>query len=259
MKAQINKSKDMVIKGVKESKAEEWLLKAHYPLGLNGIRYYLIAGGLVIFLSFYYVILPIIINGETPRATLIAAVVILLTALLLAPNHPVSLFVYFMKKVIEYNDAQKHAEIFMLYDLLINEIEMMSVVRINTYSILRNIKPYFVVLEKPMTLLLSSWSNDQGPQKALDTFSISLSSKEGQALIGVMKNLDDIDKETALHHLRGMHSMFVKTQIETYRRKRKVTTDLLGIPIKATHFVILLNFLMVIVTMVSFIMKTSRM
>lgn len=255
----ISKSREKVIDGSKNSKAEEWLRKAQYPLGLNGFKYYLITGGFIAFLTIYYVILPIMVNGGAGKLTMVAFVVIVLLAFLAAPSNPFSLFVYFMKRVIDFHDAKKHAEVFMLYDLLINEIEMMSVSRINTYNIIRNIKPYFIVLDKPLTILLTSWSNDEGPKAALDKFGAELNSKEAQALIGVIKNLDDLDRKTALGHLRGMHSMFVKSQIENYRRKRKITTDLLSIPIKTTHFIIILNFLVVIVVMVSTILSASRM
>ncbi|WP_274856969.1 hypothetical protein [Bacillus methanolicus] len=259
MRTQLVKVRKKVIDGSQNTKAEEWLKKAQYPFGLNGIRYYLITGSFILFLSIYYVIFPIIVNGRAEKTTLVAAIFIVVLFFLVLPSNPFSLFVYLMKRIVEYHNAKKHAEVFMLYDLLINEIEMMTVNRINTYNILRNIKPYFVVLDKPLTMLLSIWSNDEGPKVALDKFSQELNSKEAQALIGVMKNLDDVDQKTALNHLRGMHNMFVKTQIENYRRKRKITTDLLGIPIKATHFLIILNFLLVVVTMVSFILKSSKM
>lgn len=258
LKNNIVKSREMVIEGSLQTRAEEWLRKAQYPLGLNGLRYYLIIGGFISFLTINYVSLPIIINGEAEKLTMVSVVIILLMALLAAPSNPFSLFVYVMKRVIEYNHAKKHAEIFMLYDLLINEIEMMNVSRINTYNILRNIRSYFFVLDKPFTILLSSWSSDDGPKAALEKFSQELHSKEADALIGVIKNLDDLDRKTALSHLRGMHNLFVRSQIENYRRKRKITTDILGIPIKITHFLIILNFLLVVVTMVSFIINSSK-
>lgn len=253
------KNREKVIEGSKNSKAEEWLKKAHYPLGLNGFKYYLISGGFITFLLLYYIILPILVNGGADKLTMIAFVIIVLVGFLAAPSNPFSLFVYFMKRVIDFNDAKKHAEVFMLYDLLINEIEMMSINRLNTYNIIRNIKPYFLVLDKPLTILLTSWGNDEGPKAALDKFGAELNSKESQALIGVIKNLDDLDRKTALGHLRGMHNMFIKSQIENYRRKRKITTDLLTIPIKTTHFLIILNFLVLIVVMVSTILAASRM
>lgn len=259
MKTSLSKNKEKLVKGSKETAAEEWLRKAHYPLGLNGLKYYIITGSFLLFLTIYYVILPIIVNGGASKLTMVALVIIVILGFLTAPSFPFSLFNYIMKRVIDFHQAKKHAEVFMLYDLLINEIEMMTVSRINTYNILRNIKPYFVVLEKSMTMLLTSWSNDEGPKVALDKFSEELSSKEAEAMIGVIKNLDDMDQATALEHLRGMHSMFVRSQIENYRRKRKITTDLLGMPIKTTHFLIILNFLVVIVTMVSSILSSTRM
>lgn len=258
LKASLTKNKEKIVKGSKETAAEEWLRKAHYPLGLNGLKYYIITGSFLLFLAIYYVILPSIVNGGGGKQTMVALIIIVILGFFMAPSFPFSLFSYIIKRVIEFNNAKKHAEVFMLYDLLINEIEMMTVSRINTYNILRNIKPYFVVLDKAMTMLLASWSNDEGPKIALERFSEELNSKEAEAMIGVIKNLDDMDRMTALEHLRGMHSMFVRSQIENYRRKRKITTDLLGIPIKTTHFIIILNFLVVIVTMVSVILSSTR-
>ncbi|KZE68052.1 hypothetical protein AWM68_17895 [Fictibacillus phosphorivorans] len=258
-RANLSNHRQNFVENTKNSAAEDWLRKAQYPLGLNGVKYYLFLAGFTLFLTIYYVIIPILVNGGVGKLQFISAIAIFLLVAFAIPSNPFSLFVYLMKRVIDFHNAKKHAEVFMLYDLLINEIEMMSVSRINTYNVLRNIKPYFVVLDKPLTLLLSSWSSDEGPAVALDKFANQLQSKESQALIGVIKNLDNVERETALNHLRGMHSMFVKSQIENYRRKKKITTDLLGIPIKATHFLIILNFLVVIVTMVTVIMKNSRM
>lgn len=258
-KHSLNKNIEKVVRDSLQSKAEILLKKANYPLGLNGLRYTIIMGGFIAFLTIYYVILPILMNGRADKMTMVGAVIIVLIALFAAPNNPFSLFVYIMKRIIEYHHAKKHAEVFMLYDLLINEIEMMTISRINTYNIIRNLKPYFTVLDKSLTMLLSSWGSDEGPIIALDRFSQELSSKEADALIGVLKNLDNLDRDTALGHLRGMHNMFVRSQIENYRRKRKISTDILRIPIKATHFIIILNFLILIVTMVSEILQKSRM
>ncbi|MEI2356704.1 hypothetical protein [Mesobacillus zeae] len=258
LKHSMIKSRKKLLEEAQHTKAEEWLKLAHYPLGLNGLRYNLLVGGFIVFLAINYVLFPTMADGAS-KATFFSIFIIGTVAALALPSNPFSLFIYFMKKVIDYQNAKKNAEVFMLYDLLINEIEMMTVSRINTYNVLRNLKPYFVALDKPMTMLLTSWSNDEGPKIALEKFAETLNSKESRALIGVIENLDELDRETALSHLRGMHSMFVRSQIENYRRKRKITTDLLSLPIKTTHFVIILNFLIVIVTMVSVILKSSRM
>lgn len=246
-----------VIEDSKKSKAEEWFKKAQYPLGLNGLKYNIIYWSVLTFLTVYYVILPFIFQGPS-RSHVISLVIIVLVGLVTSTFFPFSLFNYFMKKVIEYQLAKKHAEVFMLYDLVINEIEMMTKNRINTYNMLRNIKPYFSVLDKSLTQLLSTWASDEGPKVGLARFAEELNSKEAEALISVIGNLDNIDRITALEQLRGMSSMFVRSQIENYRRKRKITTDLLGIPIKATHFLIILNFMVVIVFMVMAILNSTQ-
>ncbi|NRD80837.1 hypothetical protein HPT25_26270 [Bacillus sp. BRMEA1] len=254
----LNKNKERLVQNAKLTKAEELLKKAHYPLGLNGMRYYMLFGSFVLFLLFMYVFIPLVEQGGMTKMIMTAIIIILLFVVLFFPLIPFSLFVFIMKKVVDYHQTKKNVEVFMLYDLLINEIEMMSIHRINTYNIVRNILPYFDILQKPLTSLLSAWSSEEGPKAGLDKFAEELGSKESLALIGVMKNLDDLDRNTALEQLKGMHQMFVKAQIENYRRRWKVKTDLLGIPIKTTHFVIILNFLVVIVTMVSIILEASH-
>jgi len=251
-------NKDKFVENASKSKAEEWFKKAQYPLGLNGLRFYLIYWGILIFLILYYVFVPLLFHTAT-KSTMLAMLIITLIGILGTPGFRYSLFTFFMKKVISYHQAKKNAEVFMLYDLLINEIEMMTNRRINTYSVLRDIKPYFTVLDKPLTMLLASWGNDEGPTIALEKFSKELNSKEADALVGVIKNLDNMDRKTVLNQLRGMHNMFIRSQIENYRRRRKITTDLLSLPIKSTHFIIILNLILVIITMVAAILESSNM
>lgn len=255
-KSNLQKNKNSILGLAKDSKAEEWFKQAKYPLGLNGIKYYLILYSVTAFLVLYYIVFPVLLGNMDYLAA--KAGVILLLIVFALPSNPISLFVYIMKRTIDYQTSKLHSEIFMLYDLIINEIEMMTVHRLNTYSILQNIKPFFYLLQKPLTELLSSWTSD-GPSKALEQFSKHLDSKPSEALIGVLQNLDSMKRETALEQLNGMHGTFAKKQVENYRRKRKITTDLLKIPIKATHFIHILNFVLVVVMMVIAILDKSQM
>lgn len=258
LSSSIEKSRVRLMEGTKNSKAENQLRRAQYPLGLNGFRYYLLIGCIYSFLILYYVIVPMILEGTITQAIYISGIVILLLILLSLPSFPFSIFNFVMKRVVNFQQAKVHSEVFMLYDLLINEIEMMTVNRINTYNVLRSMKTYFFYLEQPLTRLLSTWTSDLGSDTALDNFLLEIDSKESAALIGVIKNLDGMDRQTALQQLRGMHQMFVKNQIENYRRKTKITNDVLNIPVKATHFIIILNFLVLVVTMVTIILQQTR-
>mgnify|MGYP001203885029 FL=1 len=251
----LQESQKIIVEQSKKSKAEEWFEKADYPLGLNGLKYNFTYWGILAFLGCYYMIFPMLF-GDKP--SIVAAFAILLFAFLASPSFPYSLFCYIMRKYLEYLQAKKNAEVFMLYDLLINEIEMMVSTRINTYNILRDIKPYFDVLDKSLARLLSSWGSDEGPAVALERFQEELNSKEAEALIGVIKNLDNMSRETALQQLKGMQSMFTRSQIENFRIRRKLTTDLASLPVKATHFIIILNFVMVIVMMVVVILQNAN-
>lgn len=241
-----------------QSKAEILLKQANYPLGLTGLRYYLIVISIILILVFYYILVPLVLGGTITKNIIIAFILIVLLVVLLLPHNPYSLFVFTVNKVINYIQAKRNAEIFMLYDLLINEIEMMNTNRINSYNIIRNLKPYFNYIQGPLSSLFATWSSDEGPIVALDNFSKEIGTKEVEALVSVIKTLDNVDHTTALLSLRGMHNMFIKGQIENYRRRRKLTTDLMSLPIKITHFIIILNFLMVVITMVTIVLNASN-
>ncbi|MFC0273783.1 hypothetical protein ACFFIX_20560 [Metabacillus herbersteinensis] len=248
------KNKAKLADNASKSSTEDWLKKADYPLGLNGLKYHTIFFSIIFLLICNYVIVPLVFNGSS---SIWAMLGVILVFILFHPSLP-TLFVYLMKRVIDYKQAKKNAEIFMFYDLLINELEMMSVTRINAYNIIRNMRPYFDVIHSSISKLLTRWNNDDGPKVALDKFASEIGSKEAKALVSVMKTLDEVDRETAIESLKGMNNMFVRSQIENYRRRWKITTDLASIPIRTTHFLIILNFLVVIVVMVSYIMDNTR-
>ena len=146
----------------------------------------------------------------------------------------------------------------MLYDLVINELEAMDVTRVNTYNLIRNLKPYFEYINGSLSQLLARWTDDGGPREALERFGEDIGTKEAKSLAATLKTLDENERLTVLSALRGMNNMFVRSQIENYRRRRKVMTDLGSLPIRITHFLILLNFIAVVVYMVMVIMQNAR-
>ncbi len=255
VKSSLQENKKKIVEKAEGTGAESLLKKAGYPIGLNGVKYYAIFIGLTVFLAVYYLVFPSL-NGEP--ISIWKTVVLIGVYLLLLPSFPYSLFKFIVTRVIDYKQAKKNSEIFMLYDLLINEIEMMKNTRINTYNLLRNMRPLLDVLNSPMSRLLSTWSNDEGPGVALDRFAEDIGTKEAKSLVSVLRTLDENSRDTALEALRGMNNMFARSQIENYRRRRKVVTDISSLPIKVTHFLILFNVLVVIVTMVSYYMNGAN-
>lgn len=251
----VRENKERIAKNVEKSANESWFKKAGFPLGLNNLRYLVTLVSVVFMLLGNYVFMPLVLLGEFK---LVELGVILLGAFIFYPGNPFSIFVFVMKRVIDYRNAKKNGEVFMLYDLLINELEMMRTTRINAYNLLRDMLPYFQVIKPNVAKVLSVWSSDEGPDKALDMFGEEMDTREARSLVSVMKTLDKVDRETAIESLQGMHSMFARSQIENYRRRRKVTTDLMGIPIKITHFLIILNFIFVVVAMVMGVISGNR-
>lgn len=250
----IRNSKRKIAESANSSKTEEWMKKANHPGGISALVYNTSFYLLIIFLILYYIAYPILIGNSVSIFAILAIVGVYL---LLLPNFPYSLFVYVIKRIIDYQESKKNGEIFMLYDFLINELESMKNNRINTYNVLRSIKPYFNVLESPLNKLLTNWSNDQGPKVALDHFAEEVGTKEAHSLVNIIKTLDEVEVDVALDSLRGMNTMFIRSQIENYRRRRKVTTDLASIPIKVTHYIILLNVLAVVIAMVTIFLKAN--
>lgn len=255
VKEKISENKTKLVDKADKSPAEELLSKAEHPLGITGVKYYVVFISLMSLLVINYIIFPYLLGD---RETIWTLLLLIAVYFLLLPSFPYSLFRYVVNKVIDYKQAKKNSEIFMLYDLIINEVEMMESSRINTYNLLRNLKPYFEFINGSLTKLLSRWTDDEGPNEALEGFAEDIGSKEAKSLISVLKTLDENDKDTALSSLRGMNNMFVRSQIENYRRRRKVITDLGSLPIRITHFLILLNFVAVVVYMVMIIMEGAR-
>ncbi|MDO6657426.1 hypothetical protein [Anaerobacillus sp. 1_MG-2023] len=253
IKQSMRSNREKVIQSVNQSSLEERLKIADYPLGFNAFRYYILFGLILSFLIVNYIIVPIILNG---KYELFGALMVTGIFVILQPWRPL-LIGFILKRLAEYKQTKRNAEVFMLYDLLINELDMMEHSRINAYSILRNIQPYFEMISTPFNKLLTGWSTDEGPSRALETFAKELGTKEARTLVSVLKTLDEVERETALQSLRGMNNMFARNQIENYRRRRKVTTDFASMPIKITHFLIVLNFLVVIIVMVNLIMGKS--
>ncbi|WP_163537296.1 hypothetical protein [Gracilibacillus sp. YIM 98692] len=230
----------------KASKTEHRLKLAGYPLGLNAIRYLSIYYGLFLFLVLQYVALPIVQTGSFNRWI---ALFIIISAIVLHPKVPKLLFHQMTKRLIDYQKAKKNAEIFLLYDLVTIELETMKNHRVNTYNMLQDLKSSFRIIDHDLNELLSDWNIKKGPTAALTQFADNIGTKEVRSLVGVLKTLDQSDVQTALESLLSMRDMFVRSQIENYRRRRKVVTDLTSIPIKITHFIILLNVIIIAVVM----------
>ncbi|WP_161625312.1 hypothetical protein [Pontibacillus halophilus] len=240
---------------MKQSKAESWLKAAGYPLMLNGARYHVIYFIVSFLLIVNYILAPILTRSDLGIITiaLVAGAI-----LFLLPSFQWSAFVYVMKRIVDYREAKRNAEVFMLYDLVINELEMMSSSRTNTFNLLKKLMPYFDVINDSFAKLLTTWNNDKGPKIALEEFGEDIGTKEAKSLASVLKTLDEVDKETAIQNLNDINNMFARSQIENYRRRKKVTLDLASIPIKATHFVVILNFIVVIIVMVGILMEANR-
>jgi len=255
MRSTLNKGRALVQESASKSAAEDWLKKAGNPLGLTSLTYHIIfIVGAVILLG-NYVFIPFIMTGEF---SVIAFAVIFIGFLFFLPSMPYSLFVFFMKRLVDFQQAKKNAEVFMLYDLLINELQMMKVSRINSYNLIKDLLPYFSTIQPFLAKTLTEWSSNIGPDAALENLGKKLGTREGRSLVSVLKSLDRVDRVTAITSLKGMQEMFTRAQIENNRRKRKVTTDLLGIPVKVTHFLIIINFIVVVVIMVSNVLSSSH-
>lgn len=254
-KRKLTKGTQQLVTVLNESSVNDWLKKAGNPLGLNGFIYSVTLAVLVICLTIYYVVFPFILSGEISFYTIAG---ILTLVIMMLPLMPFSLFTFAMQRLIDYKNSKKNAEVYMLYDLLISELEMMNNTRISTYSVIRNLQPYFTVIYPALSHLLSQWTTNEGPNVALDNFAIEIGTEEAKSLVTVLKNMDQVDRNTALDSLKGMNQMFVKSAIESYRTRRKVVVDIFSMPIKFTHLLITLNFLILVITMVMVVLNSTH-
>ncbi|MFP7442555.1 hypothetical protein SFC50_02510 [Bacillus infantis] len=254
-KEEIAKRQNRLKVQAETGKAEEIFKEAGYPLGITGVRWTIIYWILLAFLFINYIAYPYMAKGSI---SLISIVIIVSVMTLLSPAFPFSLTRFILKRLIEYKKAKRNSELFSLYDMLLSEIEMMQQTRINAYSLIRTLKPYFKELDGTITRLLANWTSDNGPDYALDIFAKEIGTNEAKSLANVLKKFDENKRDTIILSLKGMEDMFINSQIENYRRKRKLYVDLAKLPIKATHGLIILNFVVVIIFMVSYLMKDSK-
>ncbi|MCK6259598.1 hypothetical protein LCY76_23815 [Fictibacillus sp. KIGAM418] len=247
------KQKEKYILDASNSLEEQLLKQAGHPLKINGLRYRVIRILTLVIIAINYTILPFFSTGSFNIASLL---IVLAFFVLTEPKLKFSLFSIILNKVIEYRQAKRNSEIFQLHDLLISEIDMMTNNRVNTYNILKNLYPYFTSIKGEFTRILMNWKND--PDEALEVFSKEIDTKEAKALVSVLKKLDDNEQSVAIEALRSHADLFAKSQIENYRRRKKLFLDIGGIPIRAAHFFIILNFLSIVVYMVLNIFSTTR-
>lgn len=250
------KTKRVKEEKMSKSEVELWLKKAGYPLGLNGMKYTSISNYTILVLLLYYIVLPSS-KGDNVSLWALGAVGVLFVVL--RPSYPIikfSLFKFVINKLIDFRNAKKSTEIYMLHDMLINEIQMMEMTRINTYNILKGLYDYFDYIKMDITMLLAEFTTD--PDSALNQFAESIGTKEAKALVSVLKTLDNNSRETALVSLRGMNSMFVTLGVESYRRRRKLITDIASIPMKAAIFLAVINILAVTIAMLTVLMASSN-
>ncbi|MDQ0255486.1 hypothetical protein J2S74_002868 [Evansella vedderi] len=250
VKQKFRAQKDQFVDTSMNSPTEELLKEAGYPLKLNAVRFNILRLSLIALFVINYIIIPLVFKGSYSTWAVIGVVA---AWFLTSATFSYSLVRWIISKVIDFRAAKRNAELFVLYDLLISEIEMMTNNRVNTYNLIRNLFPYFEEIRKPIRDLLLNW-NEIGPAKAIDIFVEDIGTKEAYTLGSVLKTLDQNKRETALEGLRSMNDVFVKSQIENYRRRRKLFVDLGSIPIKGAHFFIILNFIAVVVYMVIIIL-----
>lgn len=247
LKRSIKGNKEQFVSIVLESKLEDRLKKAGHPFYLTAIRLHFVRWGIFLALGLNYIIVPLSLDNNYSLYSVLGILVFFIISM---PEFRYSIVNIVINKSIELRKAKLNSEIFMLHDLLIGEIEMMSVTRVNTYNIIRHLTPYFKEIRPSLVRLLSQW-NEQSPEVAFKTFAEDIDTNEVSSLVTVLKELDQNKRETALKALQGMGDLFIRKQIENYRRKRKLLVDIFSIPIKVAVFLTILNFIMIVVYMVS--------
>lgn len=248
-------SKREIVNKSGTSKLEILLNQSNYPLGVNALKFNIIFFILFILLFMNYVFVPVIMTGIIKLIPFVIGVVILSG---LYPALPFSPTRFFLKRLIEYRQAKKNSELFSLYDMLVSEIEMMVTTRVNIYSLLKSLQPYFKEINTALAIMLSEWqSSSIGPSKAIERFSERIGTNEAKSLATVLQTFDENSRENLIESLRGMEDLFITSQIENNRRKNKMFLDVISMPVSIAHFCIILNFVLVFIIMVMKIMGES--
>lgn len=247
--------KNELIAQSQTSKLETLLKQARYPLTMNALKTNVAFIILFFFLLLNYIFFPSILAGQMKLVPFVIGLGVLIG---LYPAIPISPTRFILNRLIEYRQAKRNAELFSLYDMLVSEIEMMQSSRVNVYSLLRSLQPYFNNINTDMATMLSDWTSATiGPYKAIDRFSETVGTNEAKSLATVLKTFDESSRENLIVSLRGMEDLFITSQIENNRRKQRMFLDVISMPVSVTHFLIALNFVYIFIVMVMKIMGDS--
>lgn len=244
-----------LVERTKSSKLELLLHQAKYPLGMNALKMNFVYLAILLLLFLNYMFFPALLIGQLKLTQFVIGLVVLVV---FYPPIPYSPTRFLINRLIEYRQAKKNAELFSLYDMLVSEIEMMITTRVNIYSLLRSLQPYFKEINHDISIMLSDWqSASVGPDKAINRFAERIGTNEAKSLSTVLQTFDDNTRENLIDSLRGMEDLFVTSQIENNRRKNRMFLDVISMPVSVAHFCIGLNFVIVFIIMVMIIMGDS--
>ena len=170
---------------------------------LNAFRYQVIRFSIILFLIFYYVLIPLI-NRENIQLPLLMLVFFIV---LTEPKFKYSLTNIVINFMIYRKQRSKIIEMFTLFDILKAELSSIKDGQeVNMYNIIKNITPMFKHISGTLSRFLSLWK--RYPEKAKDVFLEDIGGENAKVLGDILYKLDTVSKGEALKIIETESNVF---------------------------------------------------
>ncbi|HEY0826699.1 MAG TPA: hypothetical protein VGE40_01270 [Bacilli bacterium] len=246
IKQEINHNKNKWVQSSQKSELEEMIVQAGRPFDLSAIKFQFFRYGLLLLLTFYYVLLPWL-NGQINTTTLAVLVGLFLVT---SPVFRFSVTHHLFRRLQLLRLTRMNSELFMLYDMVQSELSnLRDDQEINAYNLLYDMQSYFVYVDKPLAKMLSLWK--QNKEKTAEEFHRMMPTGEARALVDILIRMDQTSCKEALVLVKGLAESFTTAYVENQRRKKDVIDHLLNIPTFGTQLLIIANVVVVVLLEVS--------
>lgn len=236
---QIQETKNKIIESSEKSGLQVMLSQAGSPI--TALHFQLIRYGVILFLTFYYVIIPWL-QGDA--FSYHRALIFFLLFWATSPAFQFSLTNVVLRRLQILRLSRMNSELFMLYDMIQSELSTLGDQEVNAYNLLMDLHSYFVYIDQPLSKLLSLWKRDR--VKAAEEFQRLMPTPEARALIDLIIRMDQTSCKEALFLIEGLAETFATAYSENQKRKKEAFDHILNIPAFGTHLLIIANVLIVI-------------
>lgn len=200
---QINERKNAIVKKNQVSPFQNRLRATGYT-SLNATRYHIVRWSFLIFITFYYIVIPLTTSNHFDKSYLAIPLILILLS---EPSFSYSLTNKAIDFLINRKKRLKQVELFTLFDMLKAELSTLNANQeVNIYNILKESLPMYEHIAGTISRFLSLWKSS--PQNAKDVFFNEIGGESSKVLGDILYKLDNTTKLEALKIIESESSVF---------------------------------------------------